>query len=60
MSRYNRGSINEVQNGVDLINNFIIQSNFHFDKHTKHQYLTGITILILTCRIFDTILHIDY
>lgn len=40
--------------------NSIIQSNFHFDVPTKHQYLIDITILIPTYRIFDTIIHIDY
>lgn len=52
--RQNLSSINMAWNDIDENN------NFHLDASIKYWYLSGITILIPTYRLFDTIIHVGY
>ena len=56
----NRPTINMVQKGIDANNNSGIKRYYHLDIPTKYQYFTGITILITTGRLLDTIIDVDY
>ena len=54
--RQNHPSIYMTWNGIDPNNNSCIWRHSHVDVPTKYQYLTGVTILTSTGKLFDTII----